>query len=678
MIQQKQIRLKINCQKGKTVEIKLPLNTTGYEKDGIHIEVSQHISDGCLLGKLRLEIENDPLSENANLAMEKPIKIYIPMSEYPEKITAMYLFNPWWTRPAFVENFQDIPNFTQVAFFKYKDRFACFVPAIGNKFKTYLTSGTKTELCLEMTACIGGQNQVDEPIYLFAEESTVAKATHKAFTWLAKTHWICLREARRFPEMFDYLGWCSWDAFYTDITEEKLRNKADEFTKKQVPVKWMLFDDGWLSVKDKRLCAFAPDSEKFPNGFKPVIEDIRKNADVKWFGVWHALGGYWNGISPESKLASQEAYNLCQTANGTVIPSPKTGKGFYDDWYKILKSEGIDFVKVDGQSGAPFYFENTKPVSEAARGMNEALESGAYRMDGTIINCMGMAMENILARPTSAISRNSNDFVPSEKGSFCEHLLENAYNTIYHNELYYCDWDMFWTKHDDAKKHSLLRAISGGPIYFSDRIGDTIPEILKPLIYADGQILKMERSAKPTEDCIFSNPLESGVLKLHNVALWGNTCKGGGIAGYNLTDMKQTITFSPEEITDLDVFDQYWVYDFFKRKLNLIDRAEQYIDTIEGGGFAWYVILPQTGRCACFGLLDKYVGFSAVESVQTSENTDVLVIHESGTVGFASLNKPKKVMAGALDVTQEIQVQGNFYSLCLSETANKAVLSIIW
>ena len=36
-------------------------------------------------------------------------------------------------------------------------------------------------------------------------------------------------------------------------------------------------------------------------------------------------------------------------------------------------------------------------------------------MDGAIINCMGMAMENILSRPTSAISRNSDDFMPNKE-----------------------------------------------------------------------------------------------------------------------------------------------------------------------------------------------------------------------------------------------------------------------
>ena len=163
--------------------------------------------------------------------------------------------------------------------------------------------------------------------------------------------------------MFRYLGWCSWDAFYTDVTEDKIREKADEFIEKQVPVKWMLIDDGWFSAQDKMLYDFAPDKAKFPHGFKKMIDDIREKSDIKWFGIWHALGGYWGGISPESDLVSQESSYLYQTTNGSIVPSPKTGSGFYNDWYEVLKREEIDFIKVDGQSATPFYFENCLPVS---------------------------------------------------------------------------------------------------------------------------------------------------------------------------------------------------------------------------------------------------------------------------------------------------------------------------
>lgn len=678
MAEYKKIRLQMNRQKGAFMEKELLMNAEAYKTDNIYIKVSEDIEKECQLGKIYLEIKGDVLEEKFNLSMEKPITIYLPMKEQPEKITAMYMFNPWWTRPAFVEKFQDIPEHTQIAFLKYTNRYACFLPMIGNKFKTCLTAGTETELCLEMTAYMGGQNRVDEPVYLYAEAETVQKAVHKVFLLLAEMKGIALREKRRIPEMFRYLGWCSWDAFYTDISEDKVRQKADEFVEKEVPVRWMLMDDGWFSAQDKMLYDFTPDKTKFPHGFKNMITDIRKKSNIQWFGIWHALGGYWGGISPESNLVNSEASYLCQTINGSIVPSPANGSDFYSDWYKFLKQDEIDFVKVDGQSAIPFYFENYLPVSEAARGMSEALESGAYRMDGAVINCMGMAMENILARPNSAISRNSDDFVPGKEDGFSEHLLQNAYNAIYHNELYCCDWDMFWTKHDDAVKHSLLRAISGGPVYFSDKIGNTNPEILKPLIYLDGSLLMMKRSAKPTEDCIFINPMKEGVLKLHNVASWGEDKNGGGIAVYNLTNKQQSVVFKPSDIPDLAISNEYWIYDYFGKKLSSLKRNELYEDNIEKNGFSWYVILPKGNHSSCLGLLDKYVGFSAIENIYENENIETIVFQSTGTIGWASEKIPKEVMVDGINVTKKVKESGKLFTLTLPEAKKKMVLSIRW
>ncbi len=674
----KNLKIEINCQKGKRIDAEFSADPGIYETESIRIEMAETITDGCRLGKIQLKMKNESCRENFNLRMEKPIRVYLPTAERPEKITAMYMYNEWWTRPAFVTSFQEIPDLTQVAYFKYNDRFVCFIPMVGREFKTYMAGGTETEICLEMTAWLGGQKEIDEPLYLLTEAPTLTEAVHKAFVWLAEYKGIRMREERRIPEMFKFLGWCSWDAFYTEVSEEKIRQKADELMEKNVPVRWMIIDDGWLSVQDEKIYDFVPDKKKFPDGFKNMIEEIREKGDIRWFGVWHALGGYWGGILQGSDLALKESSYLYKTVNGKLIPSPQSGAGFYRDWYEGLSQEGIDFVKVDGQSAVPYYFENSLPVSEAARGMDQALESGGFYMDGAILNCMGMAMESILARPVSAISRNSDDFMPKKENGFAEHLLQNAYNAIYHNELYCCDWDMFWTKHEDSVKHSLLRAISGGPVYFSDKIGDTIPEVLKPLTYLDGRILMMERSARPTEDCIFSDPMENGVLKLHNVAAWGQTGRGGGIAAYNLTGQRQKYTFKPVDISDMDVADTYWVYDFFEKKSFVLGRNECYEGILDADGFAWFVMLPKNQTGTCLGLLDKYAGFMAVESILESDNMQTVVVRESGLLGWFSEREPQKVMVNSEDVTGKVQKQGDLYSISLPEAYSKTVLSIVW
>ena len=97
-----------------------------------------------------------------------------------------------------------------------------------------------------MTALRGGLESVDEIMYVYAEADTAYEAVHKAFAWLIKEKGILPREERRIPDIFRYLGWCSWDAFYTDVSADLVTQKADELIEKDVPVRWMLIDDGWF------------------------------------------------------------------------------------------------------------------------------------------------------------------------------------------------------------------------------------------------------------------------------------------------------------------------------------------------------------------------------------------------------------------------------------------------
>ena len=147
-----------------------------------------------------------------------------------------------------------------------------------------------------------------------------------------------MRRERRILEMFRYLGWCSWDAFYRDVSEEGIRQKADELSKKQVPVRWMVIDDGWMSMdkNEELLVDFAPDRKKFPEGFHRMTEGLREKNGIRWFGVWHAMGGSWGGIVPESGLAQKERPYLYETVSGKLVPSPVTGEKFYRDWYELL------------------------------------------------------------------------------------------------------------------------------------------------------------------------------------------------------------------------------------------------------------------------------------------------------------------------------------------------------
>jgi len=674
MIDSSSLKCEIKRKSGIPLVMSPSINGGEVIDDCVRLTLNEQKADGCIISSLDLKIDNHELSECNNLEAQSPLRVFLPLRELPQSITALYMFSPWWSRPAFVQSPEDIPDKTQAALFRFRDKYACFVPMVGERFKAYLSGGTGTELQLIMTALQAGLSEIHEPLYVYAEARSIFEAINKAFKAVARMKNIRLRTERRYPEIFRWLGWCSWNAFYTEVSEEGIRRKAEEFAEKKLPVKWVIIDDGWLSLKDRLLYDYLPDRAKFPGGFARLTKDIREKTDIKWFGVWHAMMGYWSGISPEGSVARQEAEYLCRTAGGRLVPDPERGSGFYDDWYRVLNEQGIDFVKVDGQGTIPLCFENTLPVGEAAGGLHRSLENGLSRMDGAVINCMGMSMENILSRPATAVSRNSDDFFPDKPESFAEHLLENAYNALYHDQLYYCDWDMFWTKHPDSVKHALLRAISGGPVYFSDKVGETDPDILKPLAYSNGELLMMDGSAKPTEDCVFADPLKRGYLKLQNTARYGENMTGGGIAVYNLSDNQSTCTVSPSEIEGLTVCDRYLVLDYFSKKTYYAGLNDTIECTLEKSGYRWFVILPVKDNCVCLGLIEKYVGFTAVEGIFTAKNSRTVILHETGKTSFAVDETPKRITVNGVDITACAERNGNIITLPLEEKAERAVI----
>ena len=678
MIKQKTVSCEIYRQKAQPVLTEVPLNGGAVSCDGVTLSVSETSAGCCRVGSIRLAIQNEELEACRNLEAEAPVKLRLLVTELPEQITALYLFSPWWTRPAFTQRLSELPDKTQTALFRFGDRCGCFVPAVGARCKAYLTAGSDNALTLVLTALQGGLSELDEPLYWYAEAPTIGEAISVAFAEAARFKNIRPRTERRLPEMFRYLGWCSWNAFYTDVSEQGIREKAAELAEKQVPVKWMIIDDGWLSLQNRLLYAFEPDREKFPEGFGRLTGELRESAGIRWFGVWHALMGYWSGIAPGSPVAVQQAPNLCRTASGRLVPDPVRGTGFYRDWYKVLTAQGISFVKVDGQGTIPLCFENTLPLGEAANGLHACLESAAALVDGAVINCMGMPMESVLSRPATAVSRNSDDFFPNQADSFREHLLQNAYNALYHDRLFVCDWDMFWTRHPDSAKHALLRAVSGGPIYCSDRVGETDAQVLKPLAYPDGELLMMSRSAMPTQDCVFTDPFKSGFLKLQNIAPYGEGQNGGGIAVFNLTDKPLSCTFTPAEVEGITVCERYLLYNYFEKTARFIERNELVHCTIAPNSCQWVVLLPVTGACTCLGMTEKYVGFTAVESIHNSASAQTVVLHASGTLAWASETAPKRVTVDGEDVTAAAERKGILTVVPLPEKSGQTIAVLEW
>ena len=184
---------------------------------------------------------------------------------------------------------------------------------------------------------------------------------------------------------------------------------------------------------------------------------------------------------------------------------------FWWQWGEALADAGVDFVKVDAQSTMSVLTRGAQSYGTLLVRHRAVDLAASACFNNALINCMGMAPEDYWRRPYSPITRTSDDFFPRIPESLPEHAIENAYCSLLMGCLYHCDWDMFWTKHPDARVHAWLRWFSGGPVYCSDALGETDPETLKPFFDEDGVLTHPDGVGMPVIGSLLSDPVHSTV-----------------------------------------------------------------------------------------------------------------------------------------------------------------------
>lgn len=584
------------------------------------------LNNGAPLTEGAVRIENDDAFEilKINLSPEIPfraddaLELTILPNQQPDNILAIYLFKDWWTRPAFCKTWADIPERTYWLLTKTGDEYTAYMALPGNTYRAGFTANDGS-LKLILSAFME-TDSIEETAMICVSDPSPYQCMEKLMTKAAAIAGIPTRDGRTYPEMFEKIGWCSWDAFYQDITEEKVLAKMQEIQEKEIPFGWILLDDGWHDVKNNRLSKFTANPLKFPNGLAPVAANIRKMSKAEHVGIWHAFAGYWDGIAEGSDVFKQEKDKLMPINDHRWAPVPDAEKAcaFFSDWYKDLAAQGIDFVKVDNQSSMIHQYRGVAPIGSSNAKLHQGLDQAvADHMNDRLINCMGMGPEDVLGRPISALSRNSDDFFPLMENGFEDHLIQNAYNVLYHSVIYHCDWDMFWSNHPAAEKHAVIRALSGGPVYVSDKIGETNKEILMHLCYSDGTILRAPQSAMPTEDCLFLDPLKSGYLKIQN------TCKGVDyLAIFNYTDQEIQV---PYQIPGTGL---RAVYGRNAGQGETAEGGETRICTLPPRGYELFMSAPVQDGIAVFGPTAKYLASHAIEKVIREDDSLTVRIRE--------------------------------------------------
>ena len=117
------------------------------------------------------------------------------------------------------------------------------------------------------TAVIEG----DFPLVAWARGATPYEVCFKVWKAATETPQIKghmkLRSDKPYPEMFRYLGWCSWEEFHKNITSDLLVEQLKGLVDSPAPVRYFLVDDGHFNPRST-----APKTDTFPQGYKPLTE----------------------------------------------------------------------------------------------------------------------------------------------------------------------------------------------------------------------------------------------------------------------------------------------------------------------------------------------------------------------------------------------------------------------
>jgi hypothetical protein len=464
-----------------------------------------------------------------------------------------------------------------------------------------------------------------------------------------------LRWQKGYPEVFKRLGWCSWNAYGQEVTADKILASVRSMREKQVPLGFVLVDDGWLSVKEQKLTAFEADASKFPGGMGALARRLRDEYRVPHVGVWHTFQGYWNGVEADSEIARE--HRMFKGLEGKLLPDPREGRGesFYEDWFRLLKGWGYDFVKVDGQGNNVKFTDGLLPLFDAGGGAHRNLQGAAEKFFGGtqegaglgLINCMEMSLENAFNWRTSNVARSSDDYQPELKHNPKDHVFQNAYNAFWMANFAYPDWDMFQSHDPAAEYHAVARAVSGGPVYFTDEAGQERPEILRRLALSDGRLLMADEPAQVTRDLLLSDPsIESSALKVF-ARVTRPGLSAGVVAAFHVNKKERRVAGT------LTMDDPEWpggaggwlvVYrrgDGSVRRLDLRNPSEPF--ELDDGGFDLFTLVKPEDGVAVFGLLDKYLSPAAVVSVTRGGGAAVVRLAEAGDFGAWVAFRPARV-----------------------------------
>ncbi len=562
------------------------------------------------------------------------------------RFTALHRYEPFWMKACAGQRAGEVPVETQFLLCELENgACAVFIPLLDGPFRASLEGQGDDDLALVLeSGDLALTGQTFHALMIAAGDDPFALLDRAARDVVDHLQTGRLRVEKPLPEFMDEFGWCTWDAFYQEVTPENVRQGLESFAAGGIIPRLLILDDGWQSMEKfpdgagRRLTAFAA-APKFTGDLGPTVRMSKSEFGVQHFLVWHAFSGYWDGVDPASFPAYQ--VDECERiySPGILHHRPQIGDWwgkrmgvvapadmyrFYQDYHRHLRLQGVDGVKVDNQATIETVGAGFGGRVAIMQRYHEALEGSVHtHFRGNLINCMSCANEMLYSALNSNLTRTSTDFWPRRPETHGEHLYVNAQVSAWFSQFVHPDWDMFQSGHEVGAYHAAGRAVSGAPVYVSDKIDGHDFAVLRKLVLPDGSVLRGLQPGLPTRDCLFHDPTREDVLlKIFNLN------PGSGVIGaFNARYEPETRPgwLLSGSVRASDVYglagNEFIIYAHYKARARRLGREDAWNVALPQLAAEVFTVVPLEGGVAPLGLVDLFNSGGAVlaKSWQSSE-----------------------------------------------------------
>lgn len=546
--------------------------------------------------------------------------------------------NPFWFRPSFAATPHKLSCRGDIALLLWErtdGTCGALLPLIAEHGRAVLRVDARQRLTATWSADRGSRARGNEPAFAFATSRDPFQAIDRAVMAAQRELRTFRRREEKIPPAFiDRLGWCTWDAFYKEVSAAGIARGLAGLAAGGARPGFLVIDDGWQKIRDRRMADFATDAKKFPRGLAPVVRLAKEKFGVAHVGVWHTLQGYWQGVAARGPLARRYRIVPCRDrapefagwppmfdAARRDLVAPEDAPRFYHDFHGWLRVQGVDFVKVDNQAMLQQFAGKTLPRVATQAAYQRALQgAAAVHFGGGLLHCMSNVSDVLLHLSTGALWRNSDDFYPRKPDAAqAAFVIANAFNNVLTAPFATPDWDMFQSTHPRAHFHATARAISGGPVYISDAPGRNDFALLRRVSLADGRVPRWPQPARPTRESLFVDPAAGQrLLKVAN-----SSAHVGAVALFHcaVADAGQppaqaiADTFSPADVPGL-AGERFVILGSESRRVLRIGRKTRIAVSLAPLHAETFTVAPELHGVAVLGLDGMLNGAAAVRNLE--------------------------------------------------------------